>query len=87
MIENNYRQGSKYRLDNAPKCPDDRRMTEAPALNWELVDAIAERLGVNREARKKWKQRNVVPYRWQMKIVQESAGAILWSSFPTKEAA
>lgn len=45
-------------------------MTNA-TLNWDLVDQEAERLGVGREARKKWKQRATgVPHAWRIRIVE-----------------
>lgn len=41
-------------------------------ITWELVDATAEKLGVTKFARDKWKIRNTgVPHEWQIKIFEE----------------
>jgi hypothetical protein len=39
-------------------------------LNWRIVDEVAAKLGVKREARAKWRQRHVPP-EWRIKITQE----------------
>jgi hypothetical protein len=48
---------------------------------WAHIDAIAERLGVKIEARRKWRQRGSVPHRWRLPILQASGGVILADDF------
>ena len=37
---------------------------------WKIVLGIAEGLGVALEARRKWRQRGHVPYRWRLPILE-----------------
>lgn len=45
-------------------------------IDWDLIDAYAERQGVSYWARRKWRQRNHVPWRWRIGLVWSSDGRI-----------
>lgn len=38
---------------------------------WDLIDRCAAELGVNSETRRKWRERNGVPPRWQVPLLQQ----------------
>lgn len=40
---------------------------------WTYINAVAERLGVKADARRKWLERNHIPYRWRLPILQDAA--------------
>lgn len=48
---------------------------------WMQIEAIAERLGVKPEARRKWRERGSVPHRWRLPILQAGAGIISADDF------
>jgi hypothetical protein len=48
---------------------------------WDLILKIAEKLGVNYEARIKWRQRNCVPHKWRFEIVTKSDAQIFFVDF------
>lgn len=41
------------------------------AITWEMVDRTGKKLGANDDARRKWRDRKKVPFRWQIRIVEE----------------
>jgi hypothetical protein len=41
---------------------------------WKAVDTLAAELGVSAEARRKWRERDTVPHRWRLPILQRAAG-------------
>lgn len=43
------------------------RMTKSK-IDWDLIDDYAERLGVSYWARRKWRQRNHVPWKWRIAL-------------------
>ena len=45
-----------------------------------IVDALAEKHGVSKEARRKWRERGV-PSRWQIRFVNERPDALAFSDF------
>jgi hypothetical protein len=48
---------------------------------WDLILRAAEKLGVSRHARTKWKNRQMVPHRWRLDIIQMTKGAVNWDYF------
>jgi hypothetical protein len=57
-------------LDYLDKSSKVRFMPETP-LTWQMVDAVATRLGANSDARLKWRQRGRgVPAAWRIKIAE-----------------
>ena len=46
------------------------------AIDWDLIDTYAERQGVSYWARRKWRQRNHVPYKWRIALAWWSDGRI-----------
>lgn len=44
---------------------------------WGLIDAAAKALGVNAEARKKWRKRGV-PHKWRLPVIQKAGGALTY---------
>jgi len=48
---------------------------------WDLILRAAESLGVSRQARAKWRQRQSVPHRWRPSIVTVTCGVINWAHF------
>ena len=49
---------------------------------WELIDKTAAQIGVGEGARRKWRERGHVPYRWRLPIIQAAAGEITALDFP-----
>lgn len=45
-------------------------------IDWDLIDAYAEKLGVSYWARRKWRQRNHVPYKWRISLAWWSNGRV-----------
>lgn len=45
-----------------------------PELDWGLINTVGERLGAGPEARKKWRQRGKVPFKWRILIVKDVGG-------------
>lgn len=37
---------------------------------WETIDALADDLGIKSEARRKWRERGQVPYRWRIPLLK-----------------
>ncbi|MGL5362628.1 MAG: hypothetical protein ACRDBH_07090 [Bosea sp. (in: a-proteobacteria)] len=64
-------------LDNLSYCSD----MQTEATTWKHIDAIAERLGVKSEARRKWRERGAVPHRWRLPILQQGAGILAPADF------
>lgn len=52
---------------------------------WKEVDAIALALGVKPDALRKWRERDRVPYRWRLPLIEKSAGRITASDFLSRE--
>jgi hypothetical protein len=61
-------------------CPYLRQMSKSP-LDWMLIDRAAEAIGVSRESRKKWRQRNHVPYRWRLPLITQTNGLLSVNDF------
>jgi hypothetical protein len=38
-------------------------------LDWTEIDRIADSLGVLPDARRKWRERHAIPFRWQLEII------------------
>ena len=38
-------------------------------IDWDLIDTFADALGVSYWARRKWRQRNHVPWKWRLALV------------------
>jgi hypothetical protein len=53
-------------------------LTDAHKIS--IVDALAEKHGVSKEARRKWRKRGV-PSRWQILFVDERPDALAFSDF------
>jgi hypothetical protein len=45
-------------------------------IDWDLIDTYAERQGVSYWARRKWRQRNHVPWKWRIALAWRSDGRI-----------
>jgi hypothetical protein len=65
------------RLDNLSYKP----LMTSTNTTWMQIEAIAERLGVKPEARRKWRERGSVPHRWRLPILQAGAGIISADDF------
>jgi hypothetical protein len=46
------------------------------SIDWDLIDYLAERQGVEYWARRKWRQRQHVPHKWRLAIIMASRGRI-----------
>ena len=46
-----------------------------------LIDRAAEAIGVSRESRKKWRQRNHVPHRWRLPLITQTGGLLSVNDF------
>ena len=57
-------------------CPYLSDMTNKRSIDWELVERLAEGLGVDYWARRKWVQRKQVPHKWRLAMIAASRGAI-----------
>jgi hypothetical protein len=55
-------------------------MSKSP-LDWMLIDRAAEAIGVSRESRKKWRQRNHVPHRWRLPLITQTGGLLSVNDF------
>ena len=42
-------------------------------LDWDVIDDLATTLGVKPDARRKWRERNHVPYFWRLRMIEASA--------------
>jgi hypothetical protein len=51
------------------------------SLDWKLIFAAGQVAGANYEAVKKWKQRNIVPYKYRYPIVQITKCAVKMTDF------
>ena len=49
--------------------------------NWDLIEKLAQELGVTKHATAKWRQRNTVPHKWRLPIVLKSGGLIRWDDY------
>jgi hypothetical protein len=45
-------------------------------IDWELIERLAEGLGVTYWARRKWRQRQHIPYKWRLHITIASKGSV-----------
>jgi hypothetical protein len=45
-------------------------------IDWDLIDTFAEQQGVSYWARRKWRQRNHVPWKWRIALAWWSDGRI-----------
>jgi len=45
-------------------------------IDWDLIDHLAEKQGVEYWARRKWRQRGHVPHKWRLAIIMASRGRI-----------
>lgn len=50
-------------------------------ISWELIDLLAEGLGVSYWARRKWRERENVPYKWRLPLIMASKGALSAKDF------
>lgn len=50
-------------------------------LDWDLIDRLAETLQVEYWARRKWRQRGHIPYRWRLPLVAASRGSVSIKDF------
>jgi hypothetical protein len=50
-------------------------------IDWDLVELVAEVLGVPYFTYKKWRQRNHVPYKWRLDLILASKGKITADDF------
>lgn len=51
-------------------------MSAKRIIDWGLVDRLAEGLGVDYWARRKWIQREHIPHKWRLAIMAASRGSI-----------
>ena len=63
-------------LTDWTKCPYLSDMRKQHTIDWSLVDRLAEGLGVDYWARRKWIQREQVPHKWRLALIAASRGAI-----------
>jgi hypothetical protein len=56
-------------------------MSAKRIIDWELVDRLAEGLGVDYWARRKWIQREHIPYKWRVPLLKASKGSISIEDF------
>lgn len=56
-------------------------MTTKSQINWDLIDSVAEKLNVDYWARRKWRQRGHVPYKWRLPLINASRGSISLRDF------
>lgn len=54
--------------------------TQALSDKWPIIDALAAAKGATEAARAKWRRRGV-PYRWQVRLIDESNGTITAKDF------
>jgi hypothetical protein len=53
----------------------------ANQLDWELIERLAEGLGVTYWARRKWRQRQHIPYKWRLYLLTAAKGSITPEQF------
>lgn len=51
------------------------------AIDWDIVERAALRLGVSQFAVDKWRQRQTIPHKWRPLLILETAGGISWKQF------
>lgn len=49
--------------------------------DWSVIDRIGRELGVGYRARQKWRQRNCVPHKYRLAIIQATGGVITAQQF------
>lgn len=54
---------------------------QTETFNWELVDAVAESIGVAYFTRRKWRDRNRVPVHWWQTLTDASDGKLTADEF------
>lgn len=47
----------------------------------DLVQEYADRLGVSRDAQRKWRERGGIPPKWQLEIIRMSEGKVTANDF------
>ena len=52
------------------------RVMSKSLIDWDLIDRLAEKQGVEYWARRKWRQRQHVPHKWRLAIIMASRGRI-----------
>lgn len=50
-------------------------------INWDLIEKLAQELGLTKYATAKWRQRKSVPHKWRLPIVLKSNGLIRWDHY------
>jgi hypothetical protein len=50
-------------------------------MSWDAIEKAAEEIGIEYFTRKKWRQRDHVPYKWRQEIIQASKGAVTYADF------
>jgi len=50
-------------------------------IDWDLIERLAQELGVTKHATAKWRQRQSVPHKWRLPIVIKSEGAVRWDHY------
>jgi len=50
-------------------------------LDWDIVDQAAVQLGVPYFTRRKWRQRNNVPYKWRLPLIVHTNGILYAALF------
>ena len=61
-------------------------MIKQTDYEWDLILDAAEKLGVGRYARMKWRNRNMVPHRWRVDIIRLTNGVVGWHHFRDMDA-
>lgn len=56
-------------------------MVAKSIIDWSIIDRIANALGVSYDARAKWRQRNHIPHKWRIHLINNSDGALSWADF------
>lgn len=54
---------------------------ESKMLNWDQIEAIAERIGVPYNNYKKWRHRDSVPHKWRYPLILASGGTMSIKDF------
>jgi hypothetical protein len=50
-------------------------------IDWDLIEQLAQELGVTKHATAKWRQRKTVPHKWRLPIVLKSGGLVRWDHY------
>ena len=50
-------------------------------IDWDLIEKLAQELGVTKYATAKWRQRKTVPQKWRLSIVLKSGGVVRWDHY------